>query len=240
MLAGVLSYVALIALVAVTILSAGMAMTRMTIERMARPYLVSGLARAQTAVEQTIAADMQAGGVPNPVPTFTPIPAACANATCTYTTAATIALTQSAPATPGPACDASQTNCAPNVQANTYVAESRVTALITVSVNTASGAEVATRTSTLVLRTLDSPPYVAIAGSRDGTFDDVLNAASTGDDGGAPPATPNPCAASGAASVDDTTVRVEYRNKTTGACSDGSTWGSASYSARSAPGGWRP
>lgn len=240
MLAGVLSYVALIALVAVTILSAGMAMTRMTIERMTRPYLASGFSRAQTALQQTIAADMQAGGVPYPAPAFTPIPAACANTTCTYTTTATITLTQSAPATPGPACDASQTNCAPNVQTNTYIAESRLTALITVSVNNTSGISIATASRTLVLRTLDSPPYAALAGSRDDTFDDVLDAAGAGDDGGAPPATPNPCAASGAANVDDTAVRVEYRNRTTGACSDGSAWGDSSYTARSAPGGWNP
>lgn len=239
MLAGALTYVALIALVAVTILSAGMAMTRMTIQRMTRPYLVSGYQRAVASLEQTIAADMQAGGVPYPAPTFTPIPAACANSTCSYATMETLALTQAAPATPGPACDASQTNCAPNVQTNTYVAEGRVTALITVIVHSSSGAVVATRSSTLVLRTLHSPPYVALAGSRDETFDDVLNAASAGDDGGAPPATPNPCA-SPQSIADDTAARVEYRNQRTGACSDGSAWGDSSYSARSAGSGWGP
>src|SRR5579884_2647898 len=110
MLAGTLAYVALIALVAATILSAGLAMTRMTIARMMIPYLDAGYQRAAVSLQQTVGADMQSGGVPYPAPTFTPIPRACANATCTYTTTETIALTQSAPATPGPACDSSQTN----------------------------------------------------------------------------------------------------------------------------------
>lgn len=240
MLAGALAYVALIALVAATILSAGMAMTRMTIERMTQPYFSSGYQRAATSLQQTVASDMQRGGVPNPAPAFTPIPAACANSTCTYLTAETITLTQAAPATPGPACDVSQTNCAPNVQTNGYVAEGRLTAQITITVLDAQGDSLAARTGTVVLRTFDSPPYAAIAGSRDGIFDDVLNAASAGDDGGAPPATPNPCAAPGSSISDDTAVRVEYRNKDTNACTDGSAWADSSYSARSESSGWSP
>lgn len=240
MLAGALAYVALIALIAATILSAGMAMTRMTIERMTRPYFSSGYQRAAASLEQTVASDMQRGGLPYPAPSFTPIAAACANSTCTYLTAETITLTQSAPATPGALCDASQTNCAPNVQTNGYVAEGRLTAQVTVNVLNAQGDPIATRTGTVVLRTLDSPPYAAIAGSRDGAFDDVLNAASAGDDGGAPPATPNPCSASASSIADDTAVRVEYRNKDTNACTDGSAWANSSYSARSSASGWSP
>lgn len=240
MLAGVLAYVALIAIVAATVLSAGLAMTRMTIERMTRPYVASGYQRAASSLQQTIASDMQGGGVPYPAPSFTPIPAACANAACTYKTTETIALTQTAPATPGPACDALQTNCAPNVQTNAYVAESRLTALIAVTVIDQQGYSVATRSGTVVLRTFASAPYVAIAGSRDGSFDDVAGTNAAGDDGGAPPATPNPCASTAANTVYDTTVRVEYRNQTTNACTDASAWGNSSYSARSTSGGWSP
>ncbi|HET9095490.1 MAG TPA: hypothetical protein VFN37_02415 [Candidatus Baltobacteraceae bacterium] len=239
MLAGILAYVALIAIAAATILSAGMAMTRMSIERMTRPYFSSGYERAAAALEQSVAADMQRGGIPYPAPSFTPIPAACANSACTYLTAETIMLTQTAPATPGPACDSSQTNCAPNVQTNSYVAEGRVSAQITVNVLNAQGYSIAARTGTVVLRTFDSPPYVAIAGARDGAFDNVLSAANAGDDGGAPPATPNPCASASSIS-DDTAVRVEYRNKDTSACMDGSAWGDSSYSTHVAPTGWSP
>lgn len=238
MLAGVLGYVALFALVAATMLSAGLAMTRMTIERMTRPYYLSGYQRAAASLEQTIAADMQRGGVPNPAPAFTPIPPVCANSTCTYRIAETISFIQAAPATPGPACDASQTNCAANVQTNGYVAESRVTAQITVTLLDARGYSLGVRTATVALRTFQSPPYAAIAGSRDGAFDDVSNGASAGDDGGAAPA-PNACAPPPSVS-DDTSVRVEYRNKTTGACTDGSAWANSSYSVPTPPSGWNP
>lgn len=239
MLAGALAYVALIAIVAATILSAGMAMTRLSIERMTLPYFSSGYQRAAAALEQTVADDMWRGGIPYPAPSFMPIPAACANSACTYLTAETIMLTQTAPATPGPACDTSQTNCAPNVQTNGYVAEGRLTAQITVHILNAQGYSIAARTGTVVLRTFESPPYVAIAGARDGAFDNVLSAANAGDDGGAPPATPNPCASASSVS-DDTAVRVEYRNKDTNACTDGSAWANSSYSVRGASPGWSP
>lgn len=240
MLAGVLGYVALIALVAATILSAGLAMTRMTIERAIQPYIASGLQTATASLQQTIASDMQNGGVPSPAPSFTPIPAACADAACTYKTAETITLTQSPPASPARECDATQTNCAPNVQTNPYVAEGRVTALVTVVVTGPGGAAVASRSASVVLRTFAVPPYAAIAGSREGTFDDVLGSASTGDDGGAPPPTPNPCASSEATPSSDTTVRVEYRNASTNACTDGSDWADYSYNAGGSSSGWSP
>lgn len=233
MLAGVLFYVALVALVAATILSAGIAMTRATIVRMAQPYLAAGYQRALTSLQEQIAADMQAGGIPNPAPSFTPIAPACANAPCTYKTAATIAIAQTAAPTPGPSCDPLQSSCAVNVQTNAYVAESRLTATITVTVTDASGSTVVQRSGTAVLRTFDAPPYVAIAGSREAAFDDVVGAHALGDDGGAPPATPNPCAAALQGVSDDTTVRVAYHNLATSACRDGSTWADGSYDARS-------
>lgn len=238
MFAGALFYVALIALVAGTILSAGLAMTRATITRMARPYVAAGYQRAIASIEREVAADMQSGGVPYPAPTFTPLPSACANTSCTYTTTATIAVSQAGSATPGPSCDPVQTNCATNVQTNAYVAESRLTAAITVSVHDASGALVGVRSGTIVLRTMTAPPYVAIAGSRDGAFDDVLSLHAAGDDGGMPPATPDPCATTTPGAAADTTVRVAYRNTATNACTDGSSWGDSSYSTQSSSNGW--
>lgn len=240
MLCGALFYVALIALVATTILSAGMAMTRAAAARMAQSYLAAGYQRASASLIQTLSMQIQSGGNTNPAPAFTPLPAACANSTCTYSTSATIALSQNPPATPGPSCDPAETNCAANVQANSYVQESRVTAAITVNVLDSDGTIVATRSGTLVLRTMNAPPYVAIAGARDGAFDDVVNADAAGDDGGAPPATPNPCAPRAPGVGDDTTIRVAYRNATTNACSDGSTWGNASYNASASTAGWSP
>lgn len=240
MLAGALYYVALIVLVALTIVSAGMAMTRATIERMAQPYIAAGYQRAVTALQQTISSEMQSGGVPYPAPAFTPIPAACANTACTYKTAETIALTTAGAPANGSACDASQTNCAPNVERNAYVAESRLTAAITVTVTTTTGAVLATRSGDVILRTFSSPPYVAVAGTREGTFDDIASSHTAGDDGGAPPATPDPCASPASGVADDTTVRVAYRNTSSGACTNGSSWSDSSYSSVTNSTGWSP
>lgn len=240
MLAGTLYALALVALLAATILSAGLAMTRMTISRMAQPYITAGYQRALTSLEQSVSADMQTGGIPSPAPVFTPIPAQCANAACTYKTSETIALTTTGAPVNGSACDASKTNCAPNVQSNAYVAESRVAAQISVTVTDASGATVATRTGTVILRTFDAPPYVTLAGSRDGTFDDIAASHAAGDDGGAPPATPDPCASASPGIADDTTVRVAYRNAGSGACVNGSSWSDSSYGSNPAPTGWSP
>lgn len=240
MLAGALFYVALIVLVATTILSAGLAMTRMTIARMAQPYIAVGYQRAAQSLEQTVSAQMQSGGVPNPRPSFTPLAAACANTACTYKTSETIAFTDAGAAATAGTCDALQTNCAPNVQSNAYVGESRVTAQITVTVTDAGGATVASRSDTVILRTFAAPPYVALAGLREGTFDDVDSSHTTGDDGGAPPATPNPCASASPGVAADTTVRVAYHNAATNACGDGSSWADASYSSSVTSSGWSP
>ncbi len=237
MLAGALFYVALLVLVGTTILSAGLAMTRMTVTRMARPYLATGYQRAASSLQRSVAAQMQSGGSPYPAPAFTPIPAACANAACTYMTTERITLS-SAPPSVASSCDPEETNCAANVQTNGYVREGRMSALVTVTVQDANGAKVATQDSTVILRTMSTPPYAAIAGARDAAFDDVVNAHAPGDDGGAAPATPNPCTSAIPGAADDTAVRVAYRNQATNACTDGSSWASSSYSAPSSTAGW--
>jgi hypothetical protein len=124
---------------------------------------------------------------------------------------------------------------------NRYVAEGRLTASITINVLDAKGYAIATRSGMVVLRTMKTPPYVTVAGSREGTFDDIASSANAGDDGGLPPATPNPCTAAAAGVADDTAVRVEYRDqKTPSYCTDASAWADSSYSARSASSGWSP
>jgi hypothetical protein len=228
MLAAVLFYVALIALVAATVLSAGLAMTRMTIARTSQSYLAAGYDRAVASLQETIAQAMQSGGSAHPMPVFTPLPPACADAACTYRTQATIVLLQSA-ASPGPSCDPAASNCAPNVQTNAYVGESRLTAAIAVNVEDRAGAVLASRSGKVVVRTMNVPPYAAVGGARDDAFDDVSASHALGDDGGVPPATPNPCAGAGTGVAGDTTVRVAYRNAVSHACSDGNSWGSASY-----------
>ena len=240
MLAGVLFYVALIALVTTTILSAGLAMTRMSVARMTQPYLDAGYQRAAVALQERVAAQMQADGAAYPAPVFTPLAPECANAACTYTAGELVSVLQSAPPAFGTSCDPSQSSCAQNVQANPYVDESRIAADVTVEVRDTSGSIVAQRSETLVLRTFAAPPYVAIAGSRESAFDAATASNAAGDDGGAVPATPNPCASAALGIAADTAVRVAYRNQTTSACSDGSAWSNASYGATTPAGGWNP
>jgi hypothetical protein len=100
---------------------------------------------------------------------------------------------------------------------------------------------VATRSTDVVLRTIATAPYVIIAGARDGSFDDIASSNAAGDDGGVPPATPDPCGSAAPGVADDTSIRVAYRNATTNACSNGSKWRSSSYNVSgSSPTGWSP
>jgi hypothetical protein len=243
LLGNALFYVALVAVIATTFLSAGLAMTRATIHRLSKTYVAAGYQRAISSLQTTLANDMQSGALPNPLPTFTPIPSTCVDSSnpCKYMTAETIAFTQSSTPSPVTVCDEAQSNCASNEQANVYVNESRVTARISVTVTTVDGIVLTTRTGDVVLRTMNTPPYVVLAGARDGAFDDIVSAHAAGDDGGAPPATPNPCAAVAPGTADDTVVRVAYRNRTTNACTDGSSWRTASYNTRNrTASGWSP
>lgn len=241
MLANTLFYVALIALAASTVLSAGAAMTRMTILRLSQSALGSGYQRAAAALQQRLSSEIAMHGFPSPLPSFTPLPQACADAgsPCKYKTDATIALTQPGAEAFSAVCDPSASNCAPNEEANAYVDERRLSARITVTVSAPDGSILAVRSGEAILRTFSVPPYVAIAGSRDGSFDGFTAARAPGDDGGMLPATPDPCAS--AAPTEDTAVRVAYRNTVTNACSNGSAWRDGSYSIDGGSAtGWSP
>lgn len=216
-------------------------MTRMTILRLSQSALASGYQRAAAALQQRLTAEIITNGFPSPLPSFTPLPPACAGSAqpCRYRTGATIALTQPAAETFAAACNPYASNCAANEEANTYVDEHRLSARITVTVTAPDGTLIAARAGGVILRTFSVPPYVAIAGSRDGSFDGFMTARAPGDDGGVLPATPDPCAAASASS--DTVVRVAYRNAVTNACSNGSAWRDGSYSVDGgSPAGWSP
>jgi len=243
MLANALFYVALVTVVATTFLSAGLAMTRATIHRLSQTYVAAGYQRAASVLQQRLADDLQNGVLPNPLPTFTPLPATCVDTAvpCRYETSETIVLTQTTAPSAGAGCDPAQTNCASNEQANAYVNENRIAARISVAVTASDGTLLTTRTGDVVLRTMNTPPYVIVTGARDGSFDNLASASSVGDDGGLPAATPNPCAAAAAGTLDDTVVRVAYSNRVTNACTNGSTWRTSSYnSSSSAASGWSP
>jgi hypothetical protein len=235
-LGAALCYIALCVAVSSAFLSAGLAMTRATMHRLSQTYIAIGYQRAASSLQQTFAQDLRGGSLPDPLPTFTPIPPACVNneIPCRYTTSETIALTEGSTPNQVDGCDVEKTNCASNVQANAYVNESRLTARITVTVSTAAGAALAERKSDIIFRTMNTPPYVVLAGTRDWTFDDIASMHALGDDGGLPPATPNPCQTSAANTSDDTVVRVQYRNTVSNACTDGSTWSTSSYDIQNA------
>lgn len=235
MLANALFYVMLIALASSAFLTAGAYMSRATIERLAQAAVAPAYQRAVSVLQHAIAAGMQNSNQPQPLPSFTPLPAKCVDPACTYKARATIAV-QAAP-TPA-SCDASSANCAQNEEANAYVEEGRVAARITVTVVSAGGETLAVRSQDAIFRTFAVPPYAAIIGARDGSFDGLASLRTAGDDGGTLPATPDPCGTPGADG--NTAVRVAYRNAVTSACTDGSSWRDGAYSAAANSNSWSP
>ncbi len=232
MLANALVCVALIALAANTILSAGLISGRLAVHRAAQTYVNREYQRAAQALLSEIALFARNNSFPDPLPTFTFAPACVDDRDpCGFTGSAAVSAQFGDSDSPAP-CDTGWA-CANNEQRNAYVAERRIVATISVSVQAGDGSVLATRESDVTLRTLNAPPYVAIAGARDRTTDAVSAAGlPPGEDAGRPPATANPCASSSPGASDDTVVRAAYENAQTGACSDASEWRSSPYSNR--------
>ncbi len=225
-LLGSMWYTAIAAIAAFTILSIGAAGARIAQIARAQTFVPATLHRAEASLLQTVAAQMQATGSVSPAPSVSPLPSQCANASCSMSTGATIALTQTSALQNGASCDTSQTNCAQDIQTNGYVAENRITARITATISTAGGSVLVARSENVSVRTTQTPPYATLAGNK-------------GDDGGMAPATPNPCSTAAAGTSADTEVRVQYNNQATSACSDAGTFSNASFSTTSgAPPGW--
>jgi hypothetical protein len=232
-LANALVCVALIALAANTILSAGLISERIAVRRAAQTYLNREYERATQALISEIAPFASAGTFPEPLPSFTFAPECEDERTpCAFTSSANVSPRFADSDSPAP-CDSAPA-CANNEQENSYVGERRIVAEISVAVQAGDGSLLAAREADVTLRTLHAPPYVAIAGARDRTSDALLASAPPGEDAGRPPATANPCAAGSPGISDDTVVRAAYENAETGACSDGSAWRSSGYSNRGA------
>lgn len=229
MLANALVCVALIALAANTILSAGLISGRLAVRRAAQTYMNREYQRASQALLSEIALFARNDSFPDPLPTFTFAPA-CVDERdpCGFTASAAVSAQFGDSDSPAP-CDTDWA-CANNEQRNAYVAERRIVATISVTVQAGDGSVLATRESDVTLRTLNAPPYVAIAGARDRTTGAVSAAGlPPGEDAGRPPATANPCASSSPGTSDDTVVRAAYENAQTGMCSDASEWRSSPY-----------
>lgn len=232
MLANAFVCVALIALAANTMLSAGLISERIAVRRLAQTYTDREYHRATQALLSEIEPFARSGSFPDPLPSFT-FPPECVDGEnpCAFTSSAEISPQFGDADSPAP-CD-SDWACANNEQYGRYVTERRIVAKISVAVQGGDGSILATREADVTLRTLNAPPYVALAGARDRTSD-VSAAAGfpPGEDAGRPPATANPCAAGSPGVSADTVVRVAYENAQSGACSDASAWRSSAYSNR--------
>jgi len=230
MLVNALSYLSVAAIVAASVLGAGFSAARIAQRAAAQTYIPAAIAQARSALENEVASQIRTTGSAASLTASTTAPR-CVNSACTMFVSEQTAPTQTVSVST-PTCDLSQTGCAANTQTNAYVSEGRIAARITVNVTLNGGLVLASRAQDVVIRTTQTPPYAAIAGDAP---------ASPGDDGGAPPATPNPCAALASGSSADTQVRVQYRNAVTNACTDGSSWSDASYNRPpDAPARWHP
>jgi hypothetical protein len=232
-LANALVCVALIALAANTILSAGLISERIAVRRAAQIYVNREYERAAHALLSEIAPFASTGSFPDPLPSFTFAPE-CVDERepCGFTGSAEVSPQFADADSPLP-CD-SASACANNEQENAYINERRIVAKISVAVQAGDGSALASREAEVTLRTLHSPPYVAIAGAIDRTNDAAFASAPPGEDAGRPPATANPCTPGTPGVSGDTVVRATYENAETGACTDASTWRSSAYSNRGA------
>ena len=232
MLANALVCVALVALAANTILSAGLISGRLAVHRAAQVYMNREYQRAAQALISEIAPFARSGSFPDPLPSFTFAPTCVDERNpCGFTGSAAVWAQFGDSDSPAP-CD-TVSACANNEQRNGYVAERRIVATISVTVQAGDGSVLATREADVTLRALNAPPYVAIAGARDRTTDAVSgNGLPPGEDTGRPPATANPCTPGSPGTSDDTVVRAAFENAQTGACSDASAWRSSAYSNR--------
>lgn len=228
MLANAMVCVALIALAANAILSTGTISARIAVRRVAQAYAAKEYARAFDELLSRTQTYARAGAFPSPLPYVDSLAADCADSDppCAISGSATITWLRRDPATPA-ACGVDSA-CAANEQINPYVNEGRTVGRISVFVRSAGGTLLAQRDTELTLRTFAAPPYAAMAGSADGTF----NAASPGphgEDAGIAPLTPNPCVFATPGQARDTVVRVAYENIQTGECRDGSAWRTSGY-----------
>lgn len=235
MLLNACALLALMSTLVLALLGSELDVARTVTQRAAIAALQNGRDRAVAAVLAEARIAMRAGTAPSPMPAVAPIAGACADARCTMTARAAVAWVD-APANDCGTGDA----CVSALQTNPLAAEGRALARITVTVAAPDGTALAKRAYDLALRLLPVAPYVAVTGLREDSFDGLGAQASSGDDGGIPAPLPRPCATASAESA-QTDVAVTYRNAGTGACTDGSAFGSGAY-AVTAPNatGWNP
>ena len=210
---------ALVAVVAETILHGAAALAIAALHQRAldaaRIAFASGVRSAQSTVAQAVEA--------NPAATAFPIPSP--SATCAYADAGGCELNvQTVFATPTPAAPLGacpQTDCTVVLQANSAVAEARASMLISTVVTAPGGATLASRSGVASFRTYAVPPYASLVGGLDATVDGLSNGGAA-DDAGSP----------------DSLITVQYAPSAGGTAVPGNVWQSATEASATAAPAW--
>ncbi len=190
-----------------TMLQAAAALAVIALHEQGAAAASGTFAGAAQLAQSAIAAALQAGGTP-PATFPSPTPACVLGeaSACELTASASITL-----ATPAPASCPSD-GCGAYLQGNDVVGEGRVVASISAVVRDASGATVASRSGSVVFRTLLVPPYAIADGALDATLDGSESGA--GDLGGLAPTS----------IANGTLVDVVYQNASSGALMPANVW----------------
>jgi len=208
-----------------TVLHGVHALGQITLRREALLAVRAEIAAATDEAREAVARAVISGGDPRRLDPQPPPPVAgCRlrlHGECALEGRATVRFAQ-AP-TPSPCPDLT---CTVYEQGNDVVAEGRIEATIAAQALGPSGAVLASRVQSIVIRTLRVPPYAALAGQSDAT--DVA-AGSPGDDAGAAPIGAAP----------GTLIDVLYKNAITGATIPANVWQPTAES-RDGATAWRP
>lgn len=218
MLIRTLVVVALIVMLATTIVQACAALGRERVHRIASQAADAAFADALLAVQTQVASAIADGADPRTLSIApSPPPTACALTLphgCALWVAATLQETTSAWVGSGiEDAAACQPRCASNVQENDAVSEGRIAFAIHVAVTGAARETFAVRQRNALFRTIRIPPYVALVGIRDATDEAIAAGSSAGDDAGLPA----------------TVVTVRYVNAATGASTQANAWQSRGW-----------
>ncbi|HEY5256756.1 MAG TPA: hypothetical protein VIJ12_00050 [Candidatus Baltobacteraceae bacterium] len=230
MLLRALVVVALVSVLAATLLHACATLARARVHRIALAAAERTFALDLATIQRSLTTAIRDGADPRAVPIApSPLPPACAlthDSGCSLWASSRIAATTAVPIGEGVETTAPcRPRCADNLQGNDAVAEGRIGVAIDATVAGASGEVFARRRRFALFRTLRVPPYAALIGTRDATDESIARGGSTGDDAGLPA----------------TVVDVRYVDATTGATIDANAWQSRGWNDGGASAaGWDP
>jgi hypothetical protein len=201
-----------LSIVAETLLEGAGALAVAALHRQAVGAAANAYSDAVQRAQAAVAAAIVAGSpLPSDLPSPEPTCALAGASGCALLATESVTLATESPT----ACPSS--GCASYTQSNDLIAEGRAFADVAATVTNATGRVIATRSATVVFRTLRIAPYAVPAGALDTTLDDA-------EDG-----------AGGAGGLID----VVYENATTGALMPANVWTVLAPQARSAS-AWSP